>query len=208
MFKRKRATVLGVSLLAALGLMSVSAAGAQAGQWTMDGKALIAPAYVESQGGPVTITGGGIQIACTEQRGYASIQPAGTGSGTLSLYGCEFPSSESCVIPPQIVRLNATMTLNKDGSQVVFVPASETFGSFFAQDVEGECGLYLGDQNISLSGKITASLGSAAVKLSSSTLLDGNFHVGIAGMYYSSIKSSSSMWLVGANAGKVLGTSS
>jgi len=211
MFKRKRATVLGVSLLAALGLMSVSAAGAQAGQWTIDGKALGAPgyAYFESEGGPVTITGGGIQIQCAKQRGAGALETSGAGKGTLTLYGCEFLGSEWCLIPQEEINLAVRMTLSKDGSQVVFVPPSATFGSFLAQSIEEQCGLFIGEyKNVSLSGKITASVGSAAVKLPLSTLVDGYLQVGIVGMQSSSIKSSSSMWLTGANAGKVLGTSS
>jgi hypothetical protein len=212
MIRRKRITVLGVSLLAALGLMSVSAAGAQAGQWTIDGKA-ITGGYepFELQGGPVSITSTGITIPCSEIVGGGYLTTGGVGTSTwITLADCTVEEfEEACLIPenPTFVgESNPTAKLNASGSQLTF----SLRGILKMDDGEEECPLISGgERSIEMAGNISANVGSAAVQLGLNFIASWESYFTInawGGM--AELNGETSMFLTGANAGKVLGTTS
>jgi len=207
MIRRKRIAVLGVSMLAALGLMSVSAVGAQAGQWTINGKALGAPGYApfQSKGGPITISSSGVDFACPEMISGGNLLTSGLGTAYVSLVDCTVAGSEVCDIGPKYTDLKADLRLNADGSELTFENVS---GSLTIVSVEEECALIEGESlSVKLSGKITANAGADAVQLPL-TFLGAKDNLSMDwGGGKAEVKGKASMWLTGANVGKLLGAS-
>jgi len=228
MIRRKRITVLGVSVLAALGLMSVSAAGAQAASWTIDGKTMselkLNSAGVAWSGGPISLSNGvDFQIACASQSGTGQLLSAGTGTAAVKLSECTLSGvEETCQVKGGAIQAKAAMTLSTGGTYVVFKPESGAYAAVTIERVDPwvECP-YLTPgfkaQTFTLSGDFAGEVGSDAVTLPiafsqeidyatrHSGLVQKGLGLNLSGASLLYPDGSSGLTLTGTNAGKVLG---
>ena len=228
---RRLLSVLGVSVLAALGLMAVVASGAQAAQWTIGGQTLpelkIEHETFESSGGPITINseyGGVTWISCEAQQGLGVIYDAGYSKWEDELSGCRLGGeNETCQLSEddETILISTTGDLSGDGTYDIFSPQSGgVFTEFTVESVEGEeCTLIpvaSESHTFELVGQIGGEVGSAGTSLplsfsaaieeaTESAQLSEGLGIGYYGNISAYADGGNSMSLTGANAGQPLG---
>jgi hypothetical protein len=109
--------VLGLTLLAAISMMALSAAAAQAGSEVfVEGKVLTGEKPIKGTlGAGELLTAGGLKISCTGGTiagGIKNLEKMGSGSGTATFSGCKVKSAESvCEVYDALNMFNAGVIL-------------------------------------------------------------------------------------------------
>jgi len=97
--------ILGLTLLAALSLMAVSVAAAQAGEFRLSNKTFTADttsteSVLGSGGEGELLTVGGLKITCSSSNASGTVLLGGTAHATVNFAGCKVLNNANCVVYP------------------------------------------------------------------------------------------------------------
>ncbi len=144
MHRRNLAKILGLALLAAVGVMAVSASAAQAGWLLLKNGSSVELLQLKVKGllGELSVPGIGLGIHCEKATGNATLHSTGTGSASVKFQECTVLGDEQCTVLAEEeggsgeIWASAEGVLGMNGEEEVYVKAEgEPFTGFFFSGV-------------------------------------------------------------------------